>query len=192
LPPGSIIDEGKLQTELNLGRTPIREALLKLSVEKLVTIIPRRGIFVSEISIPHLQQLFELRLSLEPLAARLAAQRGTIEQFEAIAKALAVDNPLRSMDEAFTQADQACHHIIYEAASNKYLEDTLLVSYTLSVRLWNYARVKIADLEMALSQHRKILSALEKRDVELAGEFMEEHVQNFQDEIQNAMLRIAN
>ena len=65
LPPGSVIDEAGLQEELDLGRTPIREALKRLSLEKLVVIIPRRGMFVSDIGITDLQQLYEVRVVLE-------------------------------------------------------------------------------------------------------------------------------
>ena len=74
--PGAILDEGRLQSELGVGRTPIREALLRLSMERLVTIVPRRGIFVAEIGITDLQQIFEVRILLEAQAARLAARRG--------------------------------------------------------------------------------------------------------------------
>src|SRR3989304_7611670 len=72
LPPGAILDEAILQADLGLGRTPIREALQRLAWEKLVTIIPRRGIFVADIALTDLQRLFEMRTSLEALAGRQA------------------------------------------------------------------------------------------------------------------------
>ena len=65
LPPGSVVDEFSLRTELGLGRTPIREALQRLSMEKLVTIVPRRGTFVTQIGLTDLQRLSEARLILE-------------------------------------------------------------------------------------------------------------------------------
>ncbi|MCX7853916.1 MAG: GntR family transcriptional regulator, partial [Caldilineales bacterium] len=74
LPPGAVIDEDRLQAELGLGRTPIREALQRLALEKLVTIVPRRGTFVTEIGLMDLRLLFEVRVPLESLATRLAAQ----------------------------------------------------------------------------------------------------------------------
>jgi DNA-binding GntR family transcriptional regulator len=59
--------------QYELGLTPIREALQRLALENLVNIVPRRGMFVTEISLTDLQQLFELRLALEALAVRYAA-----------------------------------------------------------------------------------------------------------------------
>ena len=75
LAPGTIINEADLRHELGLGRTPIREALLRLAQQKLVTIVPRRGMFVTDIRLEDIRQLFELRLALERLAGQLAAQR---------------------------------------------------------------------------------------------------------------------
>ncbi len=88
--PGAILDEGRLQSELGVGRTPIREALLRLSMERLVTIVPRRGIFVAEIGITDLQQIFEVRILLEAQAARLAARRGTQAHWERMQQLLDV------------------------------------------------------------------------------------------------------
>ena len=88
--PGAILDEGRLQSELGVGRTPIREALLRLSMERLVTIVPRRGIFVAEIGITDLQQIFEVRILLEAQAARLAARRGSKAHWERMQQLLDV------------------------------------------------------------------------------------------------------
>ena len=194
LAPGAIIDENSLQAELDLGRTPIREALLRLSQEKLINIVPRRGIFVSEISISHLQQLFEMRLALEPVAARLASQRGSDQQFIEYQRVLeaCLTTPPEQKNEAFIQADRACHQILYEASANKLLEDALRILYALSHRLWNYSRIEIDALEPALSPHNQILAALKNRDGELAGDLIEQHVRKFQEEIRGAMLGITN
>jgi DNA-binding GntR family transcriptional regulator len=89
LSPGSVIDEAVLQAELDLGRTPIREALQRLSLEKLVVIVPRRGMFVADIGVMDLQRLFEVRVVLECMAARLAAQRGTEQHWQRMEAVLA-------------------------------------------------------------------------------------------------------
>ena len=80
LKPLSVIDEHALQEDLNLGRTPIREALHRLAAEGLVIIAPRRGMFVADISITDLQKVFQVRMVLEGFCARLAAQKATEEQ----------------------------------------------------------------------------------------------------------------
>lgn len=196
LPPGSVIDEGGLQDELDLGRTPIREALKRLSLEKLVNIVPRRGMFVTEIGITDLQQLFELRVMLESLAARFAAQRGNDEQWHRMESAL---NGLSWLDsssgsealvanEALIAIDKACHEIVYEAANNQFLQDTLITHYALSLRLWHFFLADIGDMRQAILEHRRILEALKARDADRASELMEFHIQAFQEEIQSVML----
>ena len=82
LVPGSVINEAQLMKTLKFGRTPIREALKRLQVEDLVVVKPRRGIFVSELAITDLAQIFEVRVELESLAARLATERISPEKLD--------------------------------------------------------------------------------------------------------------
>src|SRR5437773_9918370 len=77
LAPGAVINERELVEELGIGRTPTREALRRLAQEKLVDVYPRRGMFVTGIDVRELARLSEVRLVLEPEAARLAAERAT-------------------------------------------------------------------------------------------------------------------
>jgi DNA-binding GntR family transcriptional regulator len=189
LPPGGIVDEAALQEELLLGRTPIREALLRLSQEKLVTIVPRRGIFVADIKITDLQRLFEVRLELETLAVRLAARRGTKEQWDRMEAVLTKwANPEEKADNQLLIAvDELCHLIIYEAADNSFLQDTLYIYYALSLRLWYYFLGKIDDLYSSLELHKKILTALQQRNEDQAHDLMEDHIRKFEEEIQTVM-----
>jgi DNA-binding GntR family transcriptional regulator len=191
LPPGSVIDEAGLQEELGFGRTPIREALKRLSLEKLVIIVPRRGMFVTEIGIRDLQQLFEMRLPMESLAARLAAERGTHEQWDRMKKALSELTETTGNNEALITIDKTCHEIIYEAADNEFLRDTLVTHYALSLRLWYYFLSRIGDMREALQEHQLILEALEAKDGERAARLMERHIRTFQEKIQSVMIGSA-
>lgn len=189
LPPGSIIDENRLQDELELGRTPIREALLRLSLENLVTIVPRRGIFVTDIGIADLQQIFEMRIELESLAVRLAALRGSDEHWGGIEfeiKKLYSQSP-RDSDDVLA-IDKTCHYIIYDAANNRFLKDTLIGLYTLSQRLWRYLAPSPADTFFWLVDYENLLEALRARDAEKACQLIEDHVFKFQESIQSAVL----
>jgi DNA-binding GntR family transcriptional regulator len=193
LPPGGIISEGELQAELGLGRTPIREALQRLSLEKLVIIVPRRGMFVTEIGITDLQRVFEVRMHMETLATRLAARRGTDEHWARMDAVLGVlpgeGGPLDASDnEALIEIDEICHHIIYEAADNRFLSDSLTTLYTLSLRLWYYFLSRIGDMRGAILEHRLILEALKSGDSDRAVALMERHLNAFQVEIQAAMM----
>lgn len=189
LPPGAVIDEARLQTDLGLGRTPIREALQRLALEKLVAIIPRRGTFVADIGITDLHRLFEARLVLETLAARLAAQRGSEAHWQTMAAAL---DRIPAADpvppDLLIAIDEQCHAIMYEAADNKFLQDTLTTLYALSLRLWYYSLARMGGMREAILEHRHILAALRRRDADAAADLLETHIRTFQTNIQSVVL----
>ncbi len=193
LPPGSILDEGHLQSELNLGRTPIREALLRLSMERLVTIVPRRGIFVAEIGIADLQQIFEVRILLEQTAARLAARRGNKTQWERMEQLLSlVDQGSGDDPEIGLTIDEGFHQIMYEAANNRLLQDYLTTLYALSRRLWRFMSVSQIDLYSRLEELQPIVVALKEGNSDLAGDLVEAHIRSYQEHIQAVFLGAAS
>jgi DNA-binding GntR family transcriptional regulator len=187
LAPGSVIDETALQGELGLGRTPIREALKRLSLEKLVTILPRRGMFVTDIGITDLKRLYEVRVELEALAARLAARRGRPAHWQQMAAVLANVSVEKGHD-SLIAIDEACHQIMYEAADNEFLADMLSSLYALSLRLWYFALADIGDMHDTVLEHQIILEALQAGDGEQAAALITEHVNTFMEEIQSAMV----
>jgi DNA-binding GntR family transcriptional regulator len=189
LPPGIILDEGHLQANLGLGRTPIREALLRLSLERLVTIVPRRGIFVNDIGIEDLQQIFEVRIVLEGLAARMAAQRGSEAHWKKIDQVLSrLDTNFNNDNTDLLSIDESCHLILYDAASNEILRDSLTTLYALSRRLWIFLSVSNEDTCSWLMEHAAILEALRKKDATRAASLIEQHILSFQEHIQAAVL----
>lgn len=190
LPPGAVIDENRLQAELDLGRTPIREAIQRLAQEKLVVIAPRRGTFVTGIELKDLKLLFEARLPLETLAIRLAAQRGSEEQWRQMESALGPIGEAGAprSNEDLMAIDAACHEIIYDAIGNPFLHDTLVTLYALSLRLWYYSLSHMGDVSDAIQEHRAMLHALQRRDSDRAAQIMEQHIRAFQTEIQAAMV----
>ena len=190
LPPGTILDENRLIQELDLGRTPIREALQRLSWEKLVNIVPRRGIFVSDIGITDLQRLFEMRTNLEILAARLASQRGTEEHWRLMENALSSFSNQEEPQDAkkIIIIDEFCHQIIYRATDNKFLRDTLEALYALCLRLWFYFLPRLGDQVGLIVQHRKVLKAMRAKDIQGASDLLERHVLEFQNDLQKAMI----
>lgn len=190
LPPGSVIDEAALRKELGLGRTPIREALQRLSLEKLVEIVPRRGTFVSDLGIMDLQRLFEVRLVLEGQAARLAAQRGTDQHWAQMERVLSTvpAGPNSIDNQVLIAIDESCHRIMYAATDNEFLEDTLVTMYALSLRLWYFSLAKIGDMHDAIIEHREILQSLKAGDADEAERLIQQHIRRFQAEIQSVML----
>ncbi len=182
LPPGAPIPEAALMDELQLGRTPIREALQRLSCEGLVVLRPRRGAFVAGLSILDLQQLFELRRVLEGQAAALAAERATDLDLNALEAALArLDQAEAGGDpQAHIEIDRAFHQALARAARNRFLQSTLGRLYNLNLRLWYLALDKIGPMQSAIEQHRRILDAVRRRDPQQAEALMQAHIIAFQ------------
>lgn len=188
LAPLSVIDERVLGEELELGRTPIREALHRLSAEGLVNIAPRRGMFVADISITDLARIFEVRIVLEQLCARLAAQRIRQEQLVQMEVAL---RGLEELPEGEAQAlmaiDERFHRLLYEAADNEFLMDTLNRLHALSMRLWHLVLNRLTDVRSAVGQHRQIAAALKAGDGDKAAELIRQHIAEFQRSIKAAL-----
>jgi DNA-binding GntR family transcriptional regulator len=181
LPPGSVLDEAELQEEMGFGRTPIREAIKRLALENLVTIVPRRGMFVADIGVNDLQRLLEVRLVLETLAVRLAAQRGTPEHWRRLHALLDQSVPTVAEDPvALIEADEAFHEVIYDAADNEYLQDMLAVLLRLNERLWYHFLPGTNGLGLTTADHRAIAASLEAGDAVRAEALMVEHIRRVQ------------
>ncbi|MFZ0543974.1 MAG: FCD domain-containing protein, partial [Candidatus Promineifilaceae bacterium] len=141
--------------------------------------------------ITDLPKLFEMRVVLESLAARTAARRGRPVHWQRMSAVLAQlpgSNQL-NYNEALITIDQSCHEIIYEAADNPFLADTLTTHYALSLRLWYFFLDQIGDMRGAILEHQQILDALKERDGDEAARLMAQHIQAFQEEIQAVMVK---
>lgn len=185
--PGDVLREDELQTTLGLGRTPIREALQRLQREHFVTVIPRRGMFVSGIEVSELSMLFETRAVLEPYAARLASLRGTPENWDHMEAALARSTEPGLDDEDQLALDRRCHEIIWAASGNRFLLDTLDMLYAQSDRLWHLYLADVSNMQHAVDEHQAILSALRSADGDTVADLVETHVQSFDTQIRDAV-----
>ena len=185
--PGDVLKEDALQKELDLGRTPIREALLRLQREHFVTVIPRRGMFVSGIEVEELSLLFETRAVLEPYAARLASVRGTPEQWDEMDAALAHTSKDGLDDNDHLAIDRRCHEIIWHASGNRFLWDTLDMLYAQSDRLWHLYLSDVSDMADAVGEHQAILAGLRSGDGEAVASLVESHVHSFDEAIRTVI-----
>lgn len=184
LPPLAAIDEQALMQDLQLGRTPIREALQRLAVEDLVFFAPRRGIFVSEISITDLQKIFEARLILEGFCARLAAQRATPEQLAQMESLIdALDRVKPGDSRGLMAIDERFHEALYEAADNEFIADTSRRLHALSFRLWHLVLDRLGNVRAAMDQHVEIAEAIKAGDAQEAEAVIQRHISEFQQEI---------
>jgi DNA-binding GntR family transcriptional regulator len=182
--PGSVIQEARLIEELGLGRTPIREALKQLQSENLVVVAPRRGMFVSDVTITDLQQIYEVRVELESLCARLAAQRITPEQLSEL-KSLMVEcqRSDHGNKELILSLDRRFHQLMAEAAGNKFLCSEVERFYNLSLRIWYLAINSVQSQDIDVDAHFEIAHAIETRDGNRSEQRMREHIRHFHDTI---------
>jgi DNA-binding GntR family transcriptional regulator len=188
LAPGSVIEEARLQAELSLGRTPIREALQRLAHDNLVIAAPHRGIFVTDINITDLGKITEVRVVMEGYAARLAAQRSSPADREAT-KTLMSKLDLIDADDyrSLIDLDQRIHRQIYQAAHNQFLQDTLERDFTLSLRVWFLALERGVRLRTAVEEHHDLLDAIVSQDQDRAESVMKNHVVGFEQAVRKVL-----
>jgi DNA-binding GntR family transcriptional regulator len=176
LTPGSVVREDDLQEQLEIGRTPIREALQRLARDQFLIVIPRE-----------LSTLYETRAILEPYVARLACERGTSDHWKQMRKVLDKAKKQATTAQDQIQFDAQCHEIVWEAAGNRFLTDTLDVLYAQSDRLWHMYLSDVADMGHALDEHDEILAALESGDSELVYKLSAAHVRSFDAQVRDAV-----
>ena len=158
LEPGSVLSESALAQELGIGRTPIREALQRLTREGLVVILPRKGILVSEIN-PRKQLLvLEVRREVERLLVRTGAVRATEAertQFTRIAEGM--EKAARENDDiSFMRLDHAFNMLVSQAAHNEYAQRTMGLLHGLSRRFWYMHYKESADLPLCVRLHAEL------------------------------------
>ena len=180
--PGQPIDEDRVGAELGMGRTPVREAIKRLALERLVTVFPRRGTFASDINITDLAQISDVRAIVEPHAARRAAERITDvrrEELTALCAELERESPAWT-DDALMDLDARVHRFIYRSADNPYLAETCHRYFNLSLRIWYLAVDRMPGLSAHVSEHRELLTAIAAGDGDRAAGLLCAHVQAFE------------
>lgn len=189
MPPGSVVQEARLRQELEIGRTPIREALQRLALENLVKSIPHRGTFVTDVNITDLARITEVRVVLESHAARLAAERLLASDRAGIRELLEVLESGGVTDQReLMRLDQRIHRRIYRAARNSFLESTLETYLNLSLRLWYLVLDHEVRLRQAVVEHVELLRAVLAGDGSRAEDRMRRHVTGFEREIRKALV----
>ncbi|GAA4889077.1 GntR family transcriptional regulator [Saccharopolyspora cebuensis] len=182
IPPMAAIDDAALARSLDVGRTPVREALKRLEIDRLVVSYPRRGTFATAVDITDLAYVSELRLNLEPLAARRAGEIANEEElveFSELADLLDdVDFCSLGRDEVM-RWDLHVHRVIYRAAGNPLLEDTLIRYGNLATRIFCIFLDRMTHFETHVREHTSLLRAIGSRNPDEAERIAREHVLSF-------------
>jgi len=189
LRPGSVVNERELMERLDLGRTPIREAVRRLAQEQLVEVFPRRGTFVTNVEIRDLASICDVRSALEAHGARLAAERANDGDRVELARLIAeLDVATDYDDRALMAFDERIHRAVYRATHNQFLVATLEEYYLLALRIWFLALEQPRELEQAVLEHRALLEAILARDGAAAEQIMRAHVDDFETAIRRVLL----
>lgn len=182
--PGSVIEEPELMEMCNLGRTPVREALKRLEVERFVTVRPRRGMFVTPISYADINRIYEVRQELEALNLRLATERITKTQLDNLESHVAhCQNANNCSVQEQILLDRQFHFLTFEASHNTWLIADLKRYYYMSQRLWYYAYKSLDSNWVGLKDHVGILRALKEKNADQAELKIRKHLENFQKHI---------
>lgn len=178
MPAGTQYLEQALADELGMSRTPVREALIRLSDERLVEVKPRHGARVLPVSASDMGEIYELLTSLEALAARRVAERGlNAAQIKRLEDALAgMDRALERDDlNAWSSHDREFHNAIVELSGNKRLAQVVAMFRDQAHR----ARMQTLSLRPKPTQsnrdHAALLAAIRIRDGAAAYEIHRRH-----------------
>ena len=180
LPPNSLLDEKALQQSLDCGRTPLREAILRLAQEGLVMSMGRRGYAVAGATPEDLQRGYELRRELETFIAGLAAERRTPEDMERLDAFLAkVEAEIATHEGNVTwelAIDEQFHSLIARASGNQFAQRYLDSLYGLSVRSLYVSQVPITFVRDEFDTYRQLIDAIRMRDAAAARKAMTAHL----------------
>lgn len=179
LPPGGRIIQERLAAEINVSRTPVREALLQLEREGILARSGSGGFKVRSITDKEVSEVYETREAIEGHAARMVAERRDASALDRIAAVVEAEESLSGGGvEAYFHANRRIHRSVLESAGNEML-------LRLFDRLWNrgaslhiFAAIDPGDLAATLSGHETLVAAMRTKSPAEAGEAMVMHIRN--------------
>ncbi|WP_085994273.1 GntR family transcriptional regulator [Oceanobacillus senegalensis] len=189
--PGKRLTEEALAKELNMSRTPIREAINQLKNDGLVTPL-KRGVVVREFTKHDVLQIYDLRALLEGYAASQAASYRSLDDIE---KMMVTNQNYREVirdlnDEnrsskvpSIVQANQAFHKSILEASNNDYISFHLSKAVVIPLVFQSFSWYSISEINRSFEVHETILSAIERQESERAKIAMQEHIYTGRDHV---------
>lgn len=176
--PGDPIDEAELALQYQVSRTPIREALLLLQAQGLLTSQPRGGMVVAKMDLQQLLSLWELLAELEGVAVRLACQRMTAQELQAIVAHHEVSRAVMEADDiaGWQESNLQFHELIYRAARNPYLRQEVLRMRARTGFYRRHAFGALGQIRTSFEQHERVVDPLKRRDAEAASAAMLAHM----------------
>jgi DNA-binding GntR family transcriptional regulator len=178
LPPGAMLNEQQIATEIGFGRMPVREAIARLAGDRFITVMPRRGNFVTPLSLDDVLDMFEAREAIECGVAYIAARRASDDDLDTLRHLIATAEKARDGDvaETYLRDDHEIHAFLVHMINNSLLQDAADRLLQHNLRFWrSYWSTRPAQHSSMLS-HADLLAALEARDPVAAEQAMREHI----------------
>lgn len=175
IPPGSNLREEQIADVMGVSRTPVREALRRLSDEGFVEYFPHRGARLMKITPERVLEIFEVREALEGMAARHAAARMPSDRSNALRESFQrVQSQIQSGD--YTDVGDELHVVIFDNCGNDRLK-RLMLGIRNQVTWMQHVAVRVPGrLDRAFIEHDAVLRALESRDPDEAERTMRSHI----------------
>lgn len=178
--PGESLTEKRLSEELGVSRTPIREALRQLELEGLVQSIPNKGVIVKGVSAKDIEDIYTIRMMIEGLAARWAAEKITPEELAELKEAVELEEfyTMKNDTGHLLKFDTRFHEIIYRASKSRPMMHMLGMFHHYIQRARNSSLSTPGRAQKVLEEHKAILQAISDRDPDRAEKLTTEHIRN--------------
>lgn len=189
LEPGERLMEVQLAEELGISRTPVREAIRKLEQEGYVIMMPRRGTYVSSLSVHDVKEIFEIRTALESLSTTLATMRIEPEELEKLRTLLIeIEGHIKRKDiDKIVATDIEFHGLLYQVSRNERL---VTIISNLKEQLARFRTLSMSypgRLQKTLEEHRAMVEAIAAGDVDAARDAAEHHMEQAEETLLKAM-----
>lgn len=174
-PPGTMLNEIQLAQEYGVSRTPIREAIGRLENDGYIKIMPKKGIYVTDISINDVLQIFQARIEIEPMALILAAPY--LDEEEIIMFKEKLNDSTLSIEDS-VRLDTAMHLFIIEHCGNRYIIELMRKVFDDNTRIVIASKQNQVKIHDAKKEHLQILENLiQKKDVHCTADLMRAHIE---------------
>lgn len=180
LKPGERLMEIQLAEELGVSRTPVRESIRKLELEGFVVMVPRRGTYVTDLSIKDINEVYEIRTVLDVLAAGLAAERITEDELEELERLLVqIGECVEQNDmEKLIEYDSLFHDVLYRASRNDRLVGIINNLREQFTRFRGISMQYPGRMQNTVEEHARLVEAIAQRNPDLAQQIAREHMEN--------------
>ncbi|CCU79829.1 Transcriptional regulator [Halanaerobium saccharolyticum subsp. saccharolyticum DSM 6643] len=183
LEPGDKIKQEHVANELGVSRTPLIKVLERLTTEKMVEYIPRRGYYVKDVDFEEMLEIFDVRIILEVVAIKKFILQATDEEIEDLSKCFSCfdnDNWDKEKIEKYRVCDQEFHKSIIEQTNNNLIKE---INEMFNIYRFSYQKGLMREPKETISEHKNIVNEMKKRNIREAQMLMMDHLEKSRENI---------